>query len=94
MSTAAQYAEPTPPPMDTLPQLKAALAGLAQLGIDTRLDRLEADLANTRLDQFPALAERYRAYVRRSTTPQAVAALRLPVSASTAELREKMAAAR
>ncbi|MER5352608.1 hypothetical protein ABT093_20025 [Kitasatospora sp. NPDC002551] len=94
MSTAAQHTAPTPPPMDTLPQLRAALAGLSSLGIDTRLDRLEEDLATTRLDQVPALAERYRQYVRRNTTEQAVAALRMPVSASFAELREKKAAAR
>ncbi|MEV7123739.1 hypothetical protein [Kitasatospora griseola] len=94
MSTAAHHAAPTEPPMGTLRELRAALAGLAALGLPTRLDAFEAELQNTQLDQVPALAERYRQYVRRNTTGQAIAALRMPVSASTTELREKMAAAR
>ncbi|MGV9268091.1 hypothetical protein ACWDRR_25900 [Kitasatospora sp. NPDC003701] len=80
--------------MSTLSELRAALSGLAALQVPIELGTYEAELATTPLDQVPALAERYRKYVRRNTTEQAVAALRMPVSDSFAELREKQAAAR
>ncbi|MFD9637724.1 hypothetical protein [Streptomyces violascens] len=81
------------PPMNTLPELRAALAGLSSLGIPTELESFEAELADTPLDQVKELADRYRAYVLRNTTPGAVAALTMSSAESAAVLRRKIAEA-
>ncbi|MFC8453558.1 hypothetical protein [Kitasatospora sp. NPDC057223] len=93
MSTAAHQPEPYTPAMGTLPELRAALAGLASLGLPDELAAFEDELARTPLDQVPALADRYRDYLRRNTSPEAVSALTITPAASAAELRRKIAEA-
>ncbi|MEV5508173.1 hypothetical protein [Streptomyces orinoci] len=77
-------------PPEVPPEVRSALAGLAQLGIPTKLDEFETALATTPPDQVEALAAQYRAYVRHATAPEAVAALTMPVDVSAAQLRRKM----
>ncbi|MCC9309971.1 hypothetical protein LN042_23335 [Kitasatospora sp. RB6PN24] len=93
MSTAAQHSAPHDPPMETVPQLRAALGGLASLGIETELDTFEAALGETPLNEFEELGDRYRAYVHRNTSPEAVAGLTMSAAESAAQLRRKMAEA-
>lgn len=94
MTTAAHEGPQSPPPMGTLPELRAALAGLATLGVPTELERFEAELAKTSLDRVPELADRYRAYVQRNTSAEAVAALTMSNAQSAEVLRRRLAKAR
>ncbi|WP_436776607.1 hypothetical protein [Yinghuangia sp. YIM S09857] len=82
------------PPMGTLAELRAALVGLSSLGLPTYLDKFEQELASTSLDQVPALAERYRSYVLRNTTSEAIAALTMSARDVDDVLRRKIAADR
>ncbi|MFE3501957.1 hypothetical protein ACFXPX_04935 [Kitasatospora sp. NPDC059146] len=93
MSTAAQYADPTPPPMTNVREVRAALAGLAALGVPTELDRFEQELDDVPLHEFEDFIQRYKTYVEENTTPEAVAALTMPVATSAAQLRRKLAEA-
>ena len=95
MTSAVQYPGPAyVPPMTTLRELRAALAGLAKLGVPSELETFEADLEQTPLDQVPALAARYRDYVLRNSGTEAVDALTMSTEQSAAELRRKIAEGR
>ncbi|WP_143196861.1 hypothetical protein [Streptomyces sp. CB00455] len=63
------------------------------MGIPTELDHFEAELAETPLDRVPELAERYRSYVLRNSSPDAVAALTMSSADTAAILRRKLAEA-
>ncbi|MFE5587327.1 hypothetical protein [Kitasatospora sp. NPDC056531] len=90
MSTAAQHPAPFELPMETVPQLRAALAGLASLGIETKLEEFEADLAKTPLHEYEALGDKYRTYVRNNTSPEAIEGLTMSAAESASQLRRKM----
>jgi hypothetical protein len=79
--------------MNTLLELRAALAGLSSLGIPTELESFEAELVGAPLDRVKELADRYRSYVLRNMTPAAVAALTMSSAESAAVLRRKVAEA-
>lgn len=82
--------EPYAPPMRTLRELRAALAGLATLNIPTELKAFETQLADTPLPEVEQLCERYRAYVRRNTSPEAIRALTMSAAESETIIRRKM----
>ncbi|GAB2717761.1 hypothetical protein [Kitasatospora kifunensis] len=78
------------PPMGTPREIRAALAGLATLNIPTELDTFEEEFADTPANEVEELFERYRGYVRRNTSPEAVRALTMSTAESEAIIRRKM----
>lgn len=90
MSTAPQHSTPPPPPMTTLAELRAALRGLTALGVPSELARFEEELAETKLHEVEALADRYRDYVLRNSSSVAVHALTMTTAESGAVLARKL----
>jgi hypothetical protein len=80
--------------MTTLGELRAALAGLTALGVPSELARFEEELAVTPLPEVEALADRYRDYVQRNSTPEAVHALTMTYAESADVLRRRLAGSR